>query len=678
LIRQTSDAQLEATKAQTQHTQTQHEREKYSRCHQTFKTSTYEQFKDINPDRVTGTCQWFLSHPQYLRWLEYNQDDLLWISADPGCGKSVLAKSLIHNELRCTDLHIVCYFFFKDNKEQDSVATALCALLHQLFSHHPKLIHHAIPLWERDGDKLVNEVAELWRILITAATADQASNITCVLDALDECGLRDRQWLIQMLSQFYTKTISSSATKRRGRLKFLVTSRPYDGIQVEFQRGSNNLPTIRLRGEDENDQIHQEIDLVIRKRVGQLATDLNLDEETTNRIETRLLEMKHRTYLWLHLTLADVEETFKYSARPEEESIESLPTSVEHAYEKILSRVPEKHKGRVKKIFQIVVGARRPLHVDEMAIALGISTSTQLSSLERVTLRTGRLADNIRHWCGLFVFFNHGRIFLLHQTAKEFLLSENDGTQLQSGWKYCLSPCETEREMTRICVEFLAFDSVEAVARRLVSQFKRGTVLDEILAKDDYVQSFLAYAAEYWPSHLRSGCFSQGDLLEPRILELYQVENTLYNYWFRIFWQATRRYHDFPQMSPIRLGGLLGHDVILRSVLQLNPDLDVDDPDEYGRTALMWASEEGHEKAVQILLDHKADPNAQAQGGYGNALQAASAEGHEKVVQILLDHRVDPNVYGLFGYTMQAASAGGHEKVVQILLDYKADPNAQA
>jgi hypothetical protein len=145
-----------------------YQNDQHYQCHRAFKTSTYEHFKDANPDRVEGTCQWVLSHPQYLQWLTKPHDDLLWISADPGCGKSVLAKSLIDIDLRNTDRHTVCYFFFKDNEEQDNLATALCALLHQLFSYQPRLIQYAIPAWEKTGDKLTREVPELWRILLAA------------------------------------------------------------------------------------------------------------------------------------------------------------------------------------------------------------------------------------------------------------------------------------------------------------------------------------------------------------------------------------------------------------------------------------------------------------------------------------------------------------------------------
>jgi hypothetical protein len=88
-------------------------KEEQDQCLQAFKTSTYENFKAINKDRVPGTCMWVLKHPRYRRWLHSQENDLLWISADPGCGKSVLSKSLVDNELQDTETHSVCYFFFQ-------------------------------------------------------------------------------------------------------------------------------------------------------------------------------------------------------------------------------------------------------------------------------------------------------------------------------------------------------------------------------------------------------------------------------------------------------------------------------------------------------------------------------------------------------------------------------------
>ncbi|KAG9580758.1 purine and uridine phosphorylase, partial [Aureobasidium melanogenum] len=178
-------------------------------CHQILKISTNEQFKNINPDRVDQTCQWALSHPLYRRWRDSAADDLLWISADPGCGKSVLSKSLVDEELRSdVDDSTVCYFFFKDNDEQNSLATGLCALLHQLFQRQPYLLQHAVLAWNKDGSKLQQETDELWRILLAATSDAAARNTTCVLDALDECRDRDRGDLIAKLARFYEDAAS--------------------------------------------------------------------------------------------------------------------------------------------------------------------------------------------------------------------------------------------------------------------------------------------------------------------------------------------------------------------------------------------------------------------------------------------------------------------------------------
>lgn len=93
--------------------------EKQRLCHQAFKRSDYEHQKDINPNRQPGTCEWALQSPDYLRWRDSCHNDLLWISADPGCGKSVLAKSLIDHDLTVISSTMsICYFFSRTTRSR--------------------------------------------------------------------------------------------------------------------------------------------------------------------------------------------------------------------------------------------------------------------------------------------------------------------------------------------------------------------------------------------------------------------------------------------------------------------------------------------------------------------------------------------------------------------------------
>jgi hypothetical protein len=119
--------------------------------------TTYEWYKDRVEDRVEGTCEWFLHHAHFQEWLQQVSGPLL-VSADPGCGKSVLAKYLINHVL--AESAAVCYFFFKD-QDQNTVRQALCALLHQLFSQKPTLLKHAMRQYEQDGKGLVDSTKSL-------------------------------------------------------------------------------------------------------------------------------------------------------------------------------------------------------------------------------------------------------------------------------------------------------------------------------------------------------------------------------------------------------------------------------------------------------------------------------------------------------------------------------------
>ena len=104
-------------------------------------------------------------------------------------------------------------------------------------------------------------------------------------------------------------------------------------------------------------------------------------------------------------------------------SIGSLIASVDEAYEQVLSKVDQQQQRNVRYILEIVVGARRALTIYEMAIALDIATRpVSPTSLTCLTLDKGHLKRNIQQWCGLFVFINHSRLYLIHQTVKGFLL----------------------------------------------------------------------------------------------------------------------------------------------------------------------------------------------------------------------------------------------------------------
>lgn len=87
--------------------------------------SNYEDDRNFNRQRVPGTCEWFFREERFRKWRNSSSSSVLWLSAGPGCGKSVLSRALIDENRLSTNIttSTVCYFFFKDGDERRTHAT---------------------------------------------------------------------------------------------------------------------------------------------------------------------------------------------------------------------------------------------------------------------------------------------------------------------------------------------------------------------------------------------------------------------------------------------------------------------------------------------------------------------------------------------------------------------------
>ncbi|KAL2830803.1 hypothetical protein BDW59DRAFT_158243 [Aspergillus cavernicola] len=392
--------------------------ERTNKFFQLLYTCPYKDRKDRNSNRVPGTCEWFTNHSRFQAWEQSDHSALLWVSADPGCGKSVLTKFLIDDTLP-KHKRTVCYFFFKDDfQDQKSVANALSAILRQLFMQLPHLLPATVlDKLDTDGEKFVESFHDLWNILLSVATNQGTGGVICILDALDECQDDDRKRFIRALESLY------SGPLEKYNLKFLVTSRPYDHIRRGFQKLENRLPTIHLSGEGEAEihKISREIDLVIKKRVEDIGRENDLELDDCTYLEEQLTSVNNRTYLWVSLTLDVIENMSGFTKGNIRSAIQNLPQNVDEAYERILDRSSDRTKA--KRLLHIVTAAERPLCLRELALAMVFDKENQLIEdiLDELERDDKRFQRTVRDLCGLFLVIVDEKVYLLHQTAKEFL-----------------------------------------------------------------------------------------------------------------------------------------------------------------------------------------------------------------------------------------------------------------
>lgn len=429
------------------------------------KDVTYEWYKNRVEDRVENTCKWVLQHDNFKAWLEAESGPLL-VSADPGCGKSVLSKYLIDKFLPTapsTRSATLCYFFFKDG-DQNTMRQALCALLHQLFSQKGSLVKHALEQYHKNGKGLIHSTTSLWRVLFDAVQDEEAGPVIIVLDALDECLEIECEDLISNIArQFHNNRHSSSG---QSNLRILLTSRPYDQIVDKFHAATKWIPFVRIPGEQKSDMISEEINHVIRFKTEQFADEHELQPNVKDALEKQLLTIQHRTYLWIYLVF-DYLRTSSIKKTPKGiiKAIEQLPKDVNEAYERIL------HKSRdqvmARKAFRIILAALRPLTVSEMNIAVNIDcTAGSLADLDE---DDQDFEKRLRSSCGLFVSIHHGKVYFLHQTAREFLLSDTGPygivpdqphmvdipKPMPSVWKNSFHMADAHGELLTCCVHYL-------------------------------------------------------------------------------------------------------------------------------------------------------------------------------------------------------------------------------
>lgn len=439
------------------------DKEEYeSKCLQCL-SGDYAWYKDRIDDRVPDTCRWFLNHTSYQSWLEDDSGPLL-VSADPGCGKSVLAKYLIDSNFgfRVPKEAAICYFFFKDG-DQNTITLALCALIHQLLCLRPELRHYATESYKKDGEKLSGNATALWNILENAAVDPKAGTIIIVLDALDECSQDERN--MATLSRY----IRTHFKQRPKKLKILMTSRPYQSTVRHIQELEQLFPNIRINGEDESETIREEINSVIGFRVSQMKM---FDDDLKLHLKQRLLNITHRTYLWLHLVFSYLESAvIRSTARALDKVIQTLPTTVEDAYEKILSRSHSPEETR--KAILILLAALRPLTLEEMQIALNVTVETR--SLNDLDLEPNNtFKDRLRELCGLFVTVHDKRVYFLHQTAREFLLplstSSPRATTATMVWAHKFNIRQAHTCLAESCVAYLGLldSQIEGITKGLL------------------------------------------------------------------------------------------------------------------------------------------------------------------------------------------------------------------
>ena len=585
--------------------------------------------------RTAGTCEWILTQDRYTSWLIGESSQLLWLSGAPGIGKTMISSFLVEELIRSAERSsqmMLAYYFCDDKDEKRRTATSILrGLLLQLLRQRPSLFKHIQSDFSMSGDSLFTNFDALWRILDCILEDPEVGEVYCLIDALDECEKKSRR---RFLANF-TELFCSQQSKKTV-FKFIVTSRRENDIEKSLSAACPAIWNLQVDSGKVNNDLSKFIDV----RVDELSSTNEYNPAQKNLIKNALIEKAGGTFLYVSLVVQDLAEAETFSEV--RQALQDLPSDLNNIYNRILGQIDAKRQKIAKSVLCWVTGARRPLTVDELAMARAVGTGERRENTMPQKDRVDELKNDFKCCKPLiYVDTESSTVNLVHQSAKDYLL----GTYLQGKEdlsQYHIVADSTNLLIFQTCWTYLSLEEFKKYKLHPTPRY------EDFL---DY-HCFLRYASQEWQEHalaasraLITGYEFRSDILD-RLPE------------FRDTW--------------LHRVAAEGQEVVVQRLLENGAELEFRD-NYYGRTPLSIAAQNGQEAVVKILLENGAELEFRDNNGW-TPLSFAARYGQEAVVKLLLENGAVLEFRDNNGWTpLSFAARYGQEAVVKLLLQNGAE-----
>ncbi|KAH7188143.1 ankyrin repeat protein [Fusarium flagelliforme] len=582
--------------------------------------------------RVDGTCEWLTQHPHYQEWLKDENHSLLWVSGGPGKGKTMLAiyiTEMLQPMVGAGDNVLLYYFCSNRDKNRNTALTIMRGILHQWVGLRPQLAKFIKSSFEgtETTKYTTSNFLSLWRVFLTLLQQSTSSQVVCVLDGLDECERESLKQLLDAVSNYL-----SQAGKRSGpQLKVIILSRPRPAV---LESKLSQYRQIQL--DASATATYHDVERYIFAKVAELASEQDLSENMVAQIQKTLLAGADGTFLWVGFV---VNELRGGSWSEIGEVLRHVPKGLGGIYQRLLQQVVDKEA--LVPILPWVVLAARPLTLEELTVAAGITASGTIPATQ-VTKHRLRLS-------GLLVKIEGDVVNLVHESAKEFF--QSDQVDIQGINMFRMNQ-NTHKSLMHTCLTH--------IERRYGNPRS-----DHEPSSND---SFLSYASQYWPVHFHHAIHvidKQSEFSRP----FFQVDSPIREEWWKLYWEQEKNGGSPPSFTLLHLAAYFGNIPWAKLLIHDHARL-VARKDNYGRTPLSWAVNQGHRDMVELLLDHGARVNYKDRSML-TPLHIAVTGQHKGLVSILLEHGANLEAKAEHGDTdtplMRAILADSTEMTQELL-----------
>ncbi len=379
--------------------------------------------EDTKGGLLRDSYRWVLDNAEFQQWYDGEGSQLLWIKGGPGKGKTMLICGIIDELASLTKLAgranaeqapslkpidntqsaALAYFFCQATDSRINKATSvLRGLIYLIVKQQPSLLSHIQEIYDDPDEALFSDpnawvaLSNMFDILLPKLR-QQVTYI--IVDALDEC-IKD----LPRLLDFIIKTLKFP------NVKWIVSSRNVTDIERKLTQGWSQ-PWLSLEIKENAEQVSLAVRSYIRHGVSEL---LNLnDEKLKARIGDAMQRKAEGTFLWASLVIEELKRAESWEV---EQILEKLPSDLEDLYNRMLDQI--RWLGRERQslcllLLSAATTAYRPLHLSELGIVAELP--------EQISDKPESVAT-IVSLCGSFLTIREEYVFIVHQSAKDFLL----------------------------------------------------------------------------------------------------------------------------------------------------------------------------------------------------------------------------------------------------------------
>jgi hypothetical protein len=588
-----------------------------------------------------GSCQWFLDSERFRLWLRRSDDNLLYVTARAGCGKSTIVANLIRyleetfanptcqNQGQIVQEscgHILLYFCFRKGI-MDTINLALRSLVNQMIKRAPYLYRHILAQY----NILMAKGTFSWPVETLYLTLDEMlkeaqknHSVYIVLDAIDESsGPIDR--FLLFIQGLNLETVRDSDQMYSGKTKVLMTGRQEEATSNKW------LMSHRMRISPEDTS--KDMATLIAVSVEHLANLRNLPHILKEQIQEFLEKNAQGMFLWVELVVKELESRhLKLTNATIVQKLSTVPVGLSDIYEGILERLLlSPRRDDIWRVFRWLIYGNRALVIADLEAAFLIEQDGE-DCLNSVDI------TDIKNLCnGLIRESENQELEFIHQTVREFLLEylRTAGAAELGGFR--MDENNSNEHLATVCVDRLRQSKLEELLEICKLYCSPSAYIEKV---DNWLSRlpFLAYAAEFWISHLQA-LTNPGPTLVSSIAQLLESQARR-DALIRLTYFFNHSGSPFAPhgASQLHLAGYYKLHWLIDTFIQrgLDPNIKGVAQD----TPLIWTSEMGCVACVKRLLIAGAIPNMAEFDGW-SPLHWAATNGHIDVCKLLLKYGAD-------------------------------------